>query len=529
MKKILEIAALGLQKKNILYFLIYLSGALYWFYFFSNGYSDPGINGWNKENLYLNILREAINTAKIPYYYYPSAFDGNNRFLANPEIITFPHIFLLKYLSNPQFFFIHFLFFYSIGFVGLLFLTKKLNFLSFLFIFIVFNFNGNILNRSHFGFIQYTVGLYLLPFLFLVLTHYKNVAFKISIKLFKEYSFSNFKYPLLMSILLSTLFYNGSFHVALWFSLYLLFIIFFDNKKTFPIILTFFITFMLSLPKVLTAVLFQNSMSGFITGYPSTVAFFDNLLFQNPPQGKYDLGVQGIWNNFEFSMYIGIICFFVFILAFINFNKFKFSHKIFERHYIYAAICIFILSFDSIFNIGNYISSVERIVSRFIIIPFFVALLLGGYFLNYLSSKNHYQLKLFKVLLPFFLLDFIKSSRVLEFVANKCDDCFKMTKTFTDPVLSNLMSSKIISFEDNLIVNKITINVETLYFKFKEKFQIFEYLYKDDFLLKILLKYNLDYYFIPDFYYPKIFNFLSIISIIFIILIVLKFLHIKKK
>ncbi|MDA8834986.1 hypothetical protein N9N31_01480, partial [Candidatus Pelagibacter bacterium] len=79
MKKILEIAVLGLQKKNILYFLIYLSGALYWFYFFSNGYSDPSINGWNKENLYLNILREAINTAKIPYYYYPSAFDGNNR------------------------------------------------------------------------------------------------------------------------------------------------------------------------------------------------------------------------------------------------------------------------------------------------------------------------------------------------------------------------------------------------------------------------------------------------------------------
>ena len=69
MKKLLEIGVLGLKKRNILYFLVYLSGALYWFYFFGHGYSDPSYGAWNKENLYLNILREAINTAKIPYYY----------------------------------------------------------------------------------------------------------------------------------------------------------------------------------------------------------------------------------------------------------------------------------------------------------------------------------------------------------------------------------------------------------------------------------------------------------------------------
>jgi hypothetical protein len=156
-----------INKKYLFYFLLYFSGIIYWFFFFNNGYSSPGHLGWYKENVYLNILREAFNNYEIPFYYYPSMFDGNNRFLANPEIITLPHTFLLKYLSNSQFFFIHIISFYSIGYLGLYLIAKKLDYFSFLFLFTIFNFNGNIINRFDFGLIQYSTGIYLIPFFFI--------------------------------------------------------------------------------------------------------------------------------------------------------------------------------------------------------------------------------------------------------------------------------------------------------------------------------------------------------------------------
>jgi hypothetical protein len=509
-----------INKKYIFYFLLYFSGIIYWFFFFNNGYSSPGHSGWYKENVYLNILREAFNNYEIPFYYYPSMFDGNNRFLANPEIITLPHTFLLKYLSNSQFFFIHIISFYSIGYLGLYLIAKKLDYFSFLFLFIIFNFNGNIINRFDFGLIQYSTGIYLIPLFFYILSKFDNLNFKISIKYIKNYYFSkSFKYPISMSFLLSILFYNGSFHVALWLCLYLFFLIFFEKKLLIHVVTTFLLTFLFSSFKIIPAILFQNPMSGFITGYPSAIALLDGLLIQNP-DGKYNLGTHGVWNSFEFSMYIGILTFVVFFLAFLNFNKFKTDITLFKTHFLYAALCIFILSWGSMFDLKFYISNIERITSRFIIIPFFVISLMGAFYLNYLSKNDTAKLTFVKVLFPFFLMDFLKNSKIIEII--KCKKCF---------IFDDSIPSKIISYEKNLVLNNINkLSEQELFFKLQKNIlQYFDNKFLDNFLLELIFRFEINKFFIADYFYPKITFISFVISIVFVLIFLIKILKINKK
>ena len=511
-----------LNKKNLFYLSLYSVGIIYWFFFFSNGFGSPGHLGWYKENVYLNILREAVNDHKIPFYYYPSMFDGNNRFLANPETITLPHIFLLKYLNNSQFFFIHIAFFFTIGHLGLCLIAKKLDYFSFLFLFIIFNFNGNIINRFDFGLIQYSTGIYLFPFFFLILSEFKISNLKISYKNIKNYYFSkSIKYPILMSFLLSILFYNGSFHVALWLCLYLFFLIFFENKIFIHIATTFLFTFLLSFFKIIPAILFQNPMSEFITGYPSTIAFLDSLLFQNP-EGRYNLGVHGFWNSFEFSMYIGIISFIIFLLAFLNLNKFRENHYIFKRCFLYASLCIFILSWGSMFDLNFYISNIERITSRFIIVPIFILFLMGAFYLNYLSKNDPFRLIFFKVLFPFFLLDFVKNSKIIEILKCTSNKCFLFTE---------YIPSKIISYEQNLVVNNIQILSEKDFiFKIQKLFfNYFDFKLLDNFLLEFFVRLNINQLFLADYYYPKVVILSFLISIFFLVFLLIKILSYNSK
>jgi len=246
--------------------------------------------------------------------------------------------------------------------------------------------------------------------------------------------------------------------------------------------------------KIIPAILFQNPMSEFITGYPSTIAFFDSLLFQNP-EGRYNMGVHGSWNSFEFSMYIGIISFIIFFLAFLNLDKFRENHYIFKRCFLYASLCIFILSWGSMFDLKFYISNIERITSRFIIIPIFILSLMGAFYLNYLSKNDQFRLNFFKVLFPFFFIDFIKNSKIIEIL--KCNKCF----LFTDYI-----PSKIISYEQNLVVNNIQfLSEKDFIFKVQKFFfNHFDYKLLDNFLLDLIVRLKINQFLLADYYYPKV-------------------------
>ena len=219
-------------------------------------------------------------------------------------------------------------------------------------------------------------------------------------------------------------------------------------------------------------------------------------------------------------MYIGILTFVVFFLAFLNLNKFKTDITLFKTHFLYAALCIFILSWGSMFDLKFYISNIERITSRFIIIPFFVISLMGAFYLNYLSKNDPAKLTFVKVLFPFFLMDFLKNSKFIEII--KCKKCF---------IFDDSIPSKIISYERNLVLNNINkLSDQELFFKLQKNIlQYFDNKFLDNFLLEIIFRFEINRFFIADYFYPKITFISFVISIVFVLIFLIKILKINKK
>jgi hypothetical protein len=105
---------------DAVYIILYLIGLIFWYKFLNISSPIIGVNDWVNSNLHLDTIRNGLQNASMPWM--PNISYGNNKyFLANPEIVTTPDIFLIKYLTNSLFIYIHTIILYSFGFYSLLF------------------------------------------------------------------------------------------------------------------------------------------------------------------------------------------------------------------------------------------------------------------------------------------------------------------------------------------------------------------------------------------------------------------------
>ncbi len=83
------------KKYNLIVnFLLSCFGLSFWYMFYS--YLPSLLHAdWFKENVYLDVLRDAIVHNRIPYEYFISIKPDYTRFFAIPEICLLPDIFLL--------------------------------------------------------------------------------------------------------------------------------------------------------------------------------------------------------------------------------------------------------------------------------------------------------------------------------------------------------------------------------------------------------------------------------------------------
>ena len=106
--------------------VLFFFGALYWVVFLGAGNFFFGFGDWVKEDAYLNTLRFSIENAELPWLWNEVFYHSSNKFLANPEIVLTPDIFLLKWISNSWFVIIHIILFYALGFWGTVLLAREM-------------------------------------------------------------------------------------------------------------------------------------------------------------------------------------------------------------------------------------------------------------------------------------------------------------------------------------------------------------------------------------------------------------------
>jgi hypothetical protein len=361
-----------IKYKIICYIFLYLIGFIFWYKFLGLGQPFIAVNDWVNSNLHLDTVRLGINHAEIPWS--PSIAYGNNKyFLANPEVVTTPDIILLKIINNSTYIYLHIMLLYSIGFYSLLKISDKysLSNYSFILLYVLFNYNGYIISHLSMGHFIWT-GYFLLPLFIYYLNNFLVSRSQI--------------YIILNSFLMGFLYLNGSFHIAIFLCMFLIFSAMWEIKNLFPFLKIIILSGLIGFSKILPALIFFKhdgrleigSKFRFITGYPDLSTLLDAFLVQK--DHSYMLNVisgELYWH--EYSMYVGVLPFIGLLVG--VFYAIKKSDHILSAPIIFGGCAILLMSFENTYSIiANAplpFVGIERISTRFIVIPFLIFLIYG--------------------------------------------------------------------------------------------------------------------------------------------------------
>jgi hypothetical protein len=221
------------------------------------------------------------------------------RYLAVADVSLSPQYLLLNWLSLPVFNLVNIWFLYTLGFGGLLLLRRKLSLslISFSALFLLFNFNGNIL--AHFSVGHESFGGYFL---------FPGFAWLIFRLLAGDRSW---RWTTMMSLLLFFIWLQGSFHQFVWLLILLAGIAICVKGTFWTIIKTGLVTFLVSACRLLPCILVYNSYrQSFINGYPSLVAVWVNLVsLPNSVNSPFfvNSGLGSGLGEWELTSFIGLV------------------------------------------------------------------------------------------------------------------------------------------------------------------------------------------------------------------------------
>lgn len=340
---------------------LFLVGIAHWVGFFNAGQWSMIAFDWIKESVYLNTLREAQLRGVIPWQWSRPIYHGLQNVFANPEITLTPDIILLRWVSNSIFVVIHVILFYTVGFFGSLLIVEKLkaSFVTFLFLWLVFNFNGYLISHLAVGHFQWT-GYFLLPFFFITLSKFIAES--------QSTSSINIRYVIGMALILGVLFLNGSFHFAIWCLVFLATTLLWRSAMFSNVVAAIIIGCLLAFGRLLPAVLYIRETRILISGYTSIVSLLDAFTTLRGHDTH-------LW--WEFDIYIGFVAFIILVLCFAL--ALKRSNLVFQPPFFATAGLFLVLSLGYVYGlIANRpfpFAGIERVPSRFIVMPFILFLI----------------------------------------------------------------------------------------------------------------------------------------------------------
>jgi len=360
--------------------LLVVAGLLHWRAFFGPEPLAFDFEDWPKERCYLNILREAITTHTVPLH-----MDANlqmtQRFLALPETMLAPHFVLLKWMTNQQFVAFHSGLMCLIGLAGCWILARRYDWSAFTLLVFgsIFSFNGFITCRLAVGHFMWA-GYYFFPWMLLATLRLMNEP-----RIVRRW--------LELSVVVFSLFLTGSFHLAVWWMLFLGVLALARPKLLLPIGAALALGGVLGLFRIApAAITFGGVHREFGTGYPDLLllwrAFVSPLIYDTPFV-QTSTAALGWW---EFDHFVGLpAVLFVLWFALKPLNIASDNDDVDYSALLVAAgtLAIFSLSrfYAPIANAPLPLFNAERVSTRFISVAFVVLLFCAAQRFNRYATR----------------------------------------------------------------------------------------------------------------------------------------------
>jgi hypothetical protein len=343
-------------------------GIAFWAWFFSWGRLDLDFEDWPKERVYLDVMREALQTGKVPLHM-NHWLQGTNRFLALPETVTVPQTLLLPWLSNGRFILLHICLMHLMGVAGCWAIARRFDWgLAASIAFgMVFCFNGFIVARMAVGHFMWT-SYFLFPFALLTAMDIIGGRVKTTHSVLK------------MAGVLSLMFFVGGFHLAFWWLLFLGVVGLFRPRLLWRIFVVGVLTALVSMGKILPAALTLGNDRTFGTGYPDFATVLAGLVEVRTYSSAAVVTPGATLGWWEFDHFIGWVALvFCLVFAFLMRNPGKTGYDrsallvggvvlaLFSYGRFYAPIC----------DLPLPLANSERITTRFLSVPFLIILFMG--------------------------------------------------------------------------------------------------------------------------------------------------------
>lgn len=365
----------------------YCAGLIYWVIYFVKERPSFTGNDWLKEQVFSNLIRQSMQTLQLPWrmnvdFYHAGVFE----LMANPEVSLTPDVLLLGLLPNNSYFLVHWLLFFTLGFIGTVLLARKygLSSLSFVFFVVLFNFNGFIGSHISEGHIQWA-GYFLFPFFFYWLSGLGNDAGNVQLQS-----------ALKIALLLGVMFLNGSFHMAIWCLMLMALTLVYRRDLWRPIGLVVLLVGLMGSARLLPAAMYFPAKTDFVSGFPGISTLLDAFTLVYHPRNSVQRESFGGLAWHEYSFYIGYIGF-VFLLAG-SYEYVKQRLRLVPVWWFPAVLMMFMFSMGDVYQIipnsGIPFSTIERVASRFMVMPFCVMLLMAAVGFTHLEQRHRHYTRL---------------------------------------------------------------------------------------------------------------------------------------
>ena len=362
--------------------LAYLAGLAYWVMYFVKGSPTFTANDWLKEQVFSNLVRASLQTGQLPWRMSADiAHAGVYELMANPEVSLTPDFLLLWALPNNIYFLIHWLVFFTAGFIGTVLLARKfaISSLPFLFFVVLFNFNGFIGSHIAEGHIQWA-GYFLFP---IFLYWLSDIAATEAVERTRA--------ALKIALLLGVMFINGSFHAAIWCLMLMALTLIYRKDLWRSVGLVVLIAGLIGVARLVPAAMYFPPKTDFVSGYPTISTLLAAFTYvyhpENPTRGGMFANLA--WHEYSFyTGYIGL----VFLVA----GAYKYAKnklKSVPVWWVPASLIMCLLAMGDVYqlipNSGLPFSTIERVPSRFISVPFCVLLLMAA--VGFTHLEQHYR------------------------------------------------------------------------------------------------------------------------------------------
>lgn len=347
---------------------IFLFGIAVWSLFLNFGDLGFDLHDWTQEGPRYDFLRRAFIQGRLPLFI-GTPLSETTRFLAIPDTIISPQVFLLRFFEPGPFVLLNTLFLYSVGYVGLLLLSRKLGWsaLTFGLVSLLFSLCGYPMAHIAVGHSMW-VSYFLLPFFVsLVIELYDKGG--------------SWRWAGLMSLLQLGLFLQGGFHFVIWSLMFLLLFGLFHPQHLRWTVAGLVCATLLCMIRILpAAVTFSQRENVFISGYFSLMDLLRGFTDLVPPEAARE-GMYSAVGWWEFDIYVGLLGL-LFLLYFGFYRTLVGGSAASWKGLLTPSIVMLLLSMGKIFQPINILPlpflDAERVSSRFIVMPFVFLLVLGG-------------------------------------------------------------------------------------------------------------------------------------------------------